>query len=739
MNPVLSNTPGAHAISGAYRRQRPRHHLRVVSEEEDEGVGRRAVRPGAVAVRGPGSYSEQDDETEYDNLYSRSDDDYRVFNDGDNGGYGHAGNDSRIHQLRNSSNDTIIIDMEPVDAVVVDEDECSGNENEHQQQNEALHKENTELGGSSSTATWSEDIVDGANGDVTATTSNVRASSNSLASITFLPFVVTGKRVSNQRIAIYVVVGSLIILVILATVLVITFGLNRNDSGALQPIRDSQTIAPSTQEEEKSEPTSIVYSSSSSWTQFGQNILGNFHTESTGTSVDLNSDGKIVAISSGVGPVRVMKFNNTESHTDDDSSRMNGGAAPGDWIQLGRETDIIPDLPSYSYVSLNDHGNIMVIGKGPPSYRISLGFSQQQPAQYGNFTGRVQVFQYVSDSVDNVSNLDDPFGDWRPLGQELTGERGGWDEFGCNVKLSADAKVLVVASIGSVGKYSMDEDENEYTIDSSSTVFGHLHVYRYSELLGSWQELGNLVEFNAGVVKKNRLNYHGYSFALSGNGRTVSVREWQPTPSSELPGTTHVTTYGYRDETDTWNKVGQSIESENGGVDFAGALELSNDGRVLAIGEKFNDNDNGIDAGRVRVFELLPKVGASAVADKEWVQMGQDVKGDVNADLFGTSVSLSGDGLRLGVGAIGTVDSLQGGTRNVGYGRVLEYDGDDWIRIGDDVKCDFRLSNGAYGYGAFGSATAISSDGSTFAVSAPRSNGLVRSGGRVRIFQEVNK
>ena len=99
--------------------------------------------------------------------------------------------------------------MEPVDAVVVDEDDELGNDDEHHQQQTNV-TEDVELGDSSSTNTWSEDI-DGTNGDVVATTSDVRANSNSLASITSPPVVVTGKRVTNHRITIFMIVGSLIL------------------------------------------------------------------------------------------------------------------------------------------------------------------------------------------------------------------------------------------------------------------------------------------------------------------------------------------------------------------------------------------------------------------------------------------------------------------------------------------------------------------------------------------------
>ena len=98
-----------------------------------------------------------------------------------------------------------------------------------------------------------------------------------------------------------------------------------------------------------------------------------------GSSIGLNSDGTIVATRSGSGPVRVMEFNNTASHTEDrmendDSSRFNGGAAQGDWVQLGRDTDIIPDLRYNTYVSSNERGNIIAIGKGPPKLQNQFVF-----------------------------------------------------------------------------------------------------------------------------------------------------------------------------------------------------------------------------------------------------------------------------------------------------------------------------------------------------------------------------
>ncbi len=51
-----------------------------------------------------------------------------------------------------------------------------------------------------------------------------------------------------------------------------------------------------------------------------------------------------------------------------------------------------------------------------------------------------------------------------------------------------------------------------------------------------------------------------------------------------------------------WTQIGLDIDGENAADNTGHAVSLSADGTIVAIGEPYND-DNGTDAGHVRVYE----------------------------------------------------------------------------------------------------------------------------------------
>ena len=106
--------------------------------------------------------------------------------------------------------------------------------------------------------------------------------------------------------------------------------------------------------------------------------------------------------------------------------------------------------------------------------------------------------------------------------------------------------------------------------------------------------------------------------------------------SAGLGGGSTISTYG-------WTQIGTDIDGV-AFVDQSGySVSLSNNGTVVAVGAIGND-DNGTDAGQVRVFEY---------SSGSWNQMGSDILGDAAGDKMGYGVSLSSDGLTCAVGAMG--------------------------------------------------------------------------------------
>ena len=157
------------------------------------------------------------------------------------------------------------------------------------------------------------------------------------------------------------------------------------------------------------------------------------------------------------------------------------------------------------------------------------------------------------------------------------------------------------------------------------------------------------------------------------------------------------------------------------GEKAGGAVSLSNDGTIFAIGGDQFDGNGMTDNGRVRIFKYNGTT---------WTQLGNDIYGEQPGDKIGQGLygglSLSGDGFRV---AIASAFNTTGGNNSQGQVRIFEYNQTDWIQLGDSI------------YGVTGDvnyeeamAISLSGDGNVVAIGCA---GQVNSGlnGKVRVFE----
>ena len=100
------------------------------------------------------------------------------------------------------------------------------------------------------------------------------------------------------------------------------------------------------------------------------------------------------------------------------------------------------------------------------------------------------------------------------------------------------------------------------------------------------------------------------------------------------------------------------IDGEAAGDRSGTSVSLSGSGNFVAIGAPLNDGA-GPDAGHTRIYQFSAGV---------WTQIGADIDGEAAGDKFGRSLSLSGDGTVLAVGAA----KNDGVGPNAGHARVFE-------------------------------------------------------------------
>jgi hypothetical protein len=116
-----------------------------------------------------------------------------------------------------------------------------------------------------------------------------------------------------------------------------------------------------------------------------------------------------------------------------------------------------------------------------------------------------------------------------------------------------------------------------------------------------------------------------------------------------------------------------------------------------------------------------------------WNQLGDDIDGEARGDQSGFLVALSSDGSTVAIGAMYN----DGNVSFNGHVRIFEWNNETWKQLGDDIDGKAVLDHSGF-------SVALSSDGSTVAIGAPRnkddSNVFTSNVGHVRVYNmdEVN-
>ena len=260
----------------------------------------------------------------------------------------------------------------------------------------------------------------------------------------------------------------------------------------------------------------------------------------------------------------------------------------------------------FGRVALSHDGNLMVVG---------APMSDVNGAQ----SGSVQIFEQHNNQ-------------WRQIGDTLYGQPG--DRFGSSVAISDDGSVIAVSALyGDSG--------------STNNNVGYVSIFRQDELSDISEDTSPGSEYGYSFSEKifgqvaNELS--GFAIDLSGDGNRLAVSA--PYGGQNLNGdvTGSVRIYDFAESSGSWSQGGHFVGHADGDQ-FGWSLDLSNDGRTLAVGAHYNDSYGIEDAGLVDVYR---EFGSNA-----WYQMGDSLSNYESGSRFGNSVSLTADGNRLAVGAL---------------------------------------------------------------------------------------
>jgi hypothetical protein len=337
-----------------------------------------------------------------------------------------------------------------------------------------------------------------------------------------------------------------------------------------------------------------------------------------------------------------------------------------DWNQVGNSLagETPGDQAGFS-VSISNDGSLVAVG----ARRASPGGNENE--------GSVRVYQLSS------------FGNWTQIAF-LEGESQG-DLFGFSVSLSGNGFRLAVGSIGA----------SDNGINS-----GRVSVFEMR---------GNTFIQVATLLGEGFGDVFGVSVSLSSNGNMLAVGAPQYTSSGTFQSGK---VYFYENdgvEVSAWSATRPSIVGVSLQGYFGWSVSLSSDGSRLAVGVPFYGGDTQ-DSGYVEIYEFV-----SGAASFSWKQLGGDISLNSPGDRFGYSVSLSGDGSRVAIGAY-----------RIGKAFVYEFSttNDSWGLVGSPLE-------GIPETGNFGYSVDLSSEGDHLAVGAPTFNATTTNGGvgLARIYQ----
>ena len=338
----------------------------------------------------------------------------------------------------------------------------------------------------------------------------------------------------------------------------------------------------------------------SNWTQIGNDIDGDAAGDLSGFSVSLSSDGTIVAIGAGrnngngenSGHVRIYEFNTTLSN----------------WTQIGNDIDgDAQNDESGTSVSLSSNGTTVAIGA---INNDGNGLS----------SGHVKIYKF---------NL--TLSNWTQIGDDIDGE-AAYDYSGWSVSLSSDGSIVAIGAIENNG---------------NGLSSGHVKIYKFNTTLSNWTQIGNDIDGAAG-------DRSGISVSLSSDGSIVAIGAIGDDGPVQI-SVGHVKIYKFNSTLSNWTQIGDDIDGEATGDESGFSVSLSNDGTIVAIAAPLNDAGDEDDydiilgvttgtgrKGHVRIFQWN---------NESWTQVGIDIDGENHFDLSGKSVSLSGDGTRVLIGA----------------------------------------------------------------------------------------
>ena len=325
-------------------------------------------------------------------------------------------------------------------------------------------------------------------------------------------------------------------------------------------------------------------------------------------------------------------------------------------------------------LALSEDGSTLAVSAASESSSPSEG----QDDDSLDASGAVYIFTRVN-------------GQWQQHAFIKAPNAGLADFFGTQLTLSADGNTLAVSAIwednNATGIHQNVDEDNDDSPDSGA-------VYVFARNGDNWPLQAYIKAPSAGEDDS-----FGSSVVLSGDGLTLAVAATNEDGVDDSGPENAGAIYIYERTESSWSHSASLKALEPGIDDSLGSypifsrmtLSLSYDGAILAAGTPHEDSaSTGIHTNQIPTDNDAPESGAvyifSQSNDGTWAQQALLKTSNTDgSDFFGTTVSLSGDGNVLAVGARGEdADPLFGeddnSFENSGAVYVFAHNGDTWIQ-----------------------------------------------------------
>ena len=271
-----------------------------------------------------------------------------------------------------------------------------------------------------------------------------------------------------------------------------------------------------------------------------------------------------------------------------------------------------------------------------------------------------------------------------------------WQPLGIPIDPFRTSEISQTARFGS--KVVLSDDGNKVIAIGDSESTGLVEVYQYKEIDNAAS--GRIITWE--LVDSIRIDHGGGDISVSHDASIIAVGTSSSTYPNHEEQSGVVQVFALSPYSGRYERLGQAIAGEALGEGFGGSVSLSSDGKHLAAGTE-EGSDNIV---RLYMYDAV---------NETWMKCGDDLRSSQEGRMesFGASLELNTDGSMLAVGAPGTLDrfgdSIPG---SVHIFQVQDVELHSWTQVG-------YLESPHTG-DLFGTAVAMSMDGTRIVASAPR-------------------